>query len=682
MQMLAANFPAAAQTTQGIITGGDAGEGLDLQGDIVLAYHMGGDASIYEVGEALFKPDSGLRLTGADGIIDNWAAPDFGPTFHDGNLALVMQSIRHNGQERGTMTLTQSRSMVTGDTYKVQLLFIESGPSLRRFDIAVSGVTVLPAFTLLAATDPPVARVVTHTFVATDRNFVITLDGASIPDEAGVDTNPILSALTLEHCPPFTVVVANSNGSGPGSLRQAIADASGCPAMITFAPALNNQFINVSNGQLEITGTGPTIIDASALPAGITISGNNASRVLRTGPGAHVRLINLRLVDGSGLPSTGVLKNGGALLNEGTVILDRCTLAENAVSNTTRGGGLYNMGTATLTNCTIADNPNNLDNANSGGGIFNDAAGHLTLTGCTVSNNRASSGGGLENHGTAVLTGCTFFANGSYTFGGGVANHGAAVFTLCTFADNVAENSGAAVSNDGAATLIACTFSGNSVSYSRGGPRGGGIAHASVSPLSALTLDHCLIAGNTATDMGIGPDVFAASPVTASWCLIGDGNNSGIFPSPTNGNKVGGGSLPVIPARLGPLGSNGGLTLTALPLPGSGAIDAGNPAVIPPPGSTDQRGGKRRRGASQDIGAVETVPDFSSVRLTLFPPSGGTQNLQVLFPVNVGPVFTQTSTNLSSWTPIVPAETGAPGLFSVPFNPGEKKRFYRLAEPP
>ena len=679
--MPAALFPAAAQTTQSVFTGGDAGEGLDLQGDVAFAWHLGGDPVIYQAGDALFKPDSSLMLTGADEVINDWAAADFGPSDDDRSLGQVMRAIRHNGRANGTMTLTADRRLTIGGNYKVQLLFIESGPATRRFDIRVGGVMVLPAFNLPAANGPPSAVVVTHAFVATDRDLVVTLDGANIPDEAGVDTNPILSALTLERCAPVTAIVTNTNDSGPGSLRQAIANAAGCPATITFASALENQTIYLTSGQLEIAGAATTIIDASNPFFGVRISANNTSRILRAGPGSQVRLTNLTLLLGNGLPLSGGQRIGGELLNEGTLILQRCTLSGNNQAGLTRGGGLYNRGTATLTDCLFySHNIVTPTIADGGGGIYNEAAGHVTLTECTLRNNQAPSGGGLMNHGTAVLTGCTFHSNQAGK-GGAITNHGTITLTSCTLDGNFASLYGGGFCNDGHATLTECTLARNGVPGAQSAFGGGGIIHGTAVNPPSLTLSHCLIAGNTVPPGASGPDVRTEIPVTASWCLIGNGLGGGI-PHGTNGNKVGGGALPLIPAGLAPLEFIGGPTLTALPLPGSAAIDAGNPAIFPVIGSTDQRGGKRRRGASQDIGAVESMPDLSSVRLTLFRPSGSTQNLQIVTPVNVGPIFTQTSTNLLSWTTAILTGTGTPGLYTVPFNPVEKKRYYRMAESP
>lgn len=70
---------------------------------------------------------------------------------------------------------------------------------------------------------------------------------------------------------------------------------------------------------------------------------------------------------------------------------------------------------------------------------------------------------------------------------------------------------------------------------------------------------------------------------------------------------VGEGNLfDVADAMLGALADNGGATRTHLPLAGSPAIDAGDPAFAPPP-ATDQRGEPRVQGTAVDIGAVETL---------------------------------------------------------------------------
>jgi hypothetical protein len=62
---------------------------------------------------------------------------------------------------------------------------------------------------------------------------------------------------------------------------------------------------------------------------------------------------------------------------------------------------------------------------------------------------------------------------------------------------------------------------------------------------------------------------------------------------------------------LGPLQDNGGPTLTHAPLPGSPAIDAGDPNFTPPP-FHDQRGQCFLRvfNGRIDVGSVETQPEL------------------------------------------------------------------------
>ena len=60
-----------------------------------------------------------------------------------------------------------------------------------------------------------------------------------------------------------------------------------------------------------------------------------------------------------------------------------------------------------------------------------------------------------------------------------------------------------------------------------------------------------------------------------------------------------------IDARLGPLQNNGGPTLTHALLPGSPALDAGDPTLT----GTDQRGVSRPQGPRADIGAFELNDD-------------------------------------------------------------------------
>ena len=158
------------------------------------------------------------------------------------------------------------------------------------------------------------------------------------------------------------------------------------------------------------------------------------------------------------------------------------------------GGGIDNLGALTLTDCTVTRNE-----AQDGGGIFNEAPGSLLATDCTISDNfvadtaigvgagianvgtlRASnciltannafsgSGGAIENVNAASLTQCTVTSN-SAGFGGGINNIGTLSLTGCDIASNIAESKGGGVANfspislfDGTVTAVDCTIANNS----------------------------------------------------------------------------------------------------------------------------------------------------------------------------------------------------------------------------
>ena len=121
---------------------------------------------------------------------------------------------------------------------------------------------------------------------------------------------------------------------------------------------------------------------------------------------------------------------------------------------------------------------------------------------------------------------------------------------------------------------------------------------------------------------GLAGDIFDYGPnsgyigymptVSAVFSLIGNNTGSPFAeanPGPDiDGNIVGDpAGVGVVDALLDPLADNGGDTLTHLPMTGSPAIDAGNPAIS----GLDQRGGTRPSGAGTDMGSVEADAGFS-----------------------------------------------------------------------
>jgi hypothetical protein len=329
----------------------------------------------------------------------------------------------------------------------------------------------------------------------------------------------------------FTVTSTLDDGSS-GSLRWAITQANngGDDETIQFdSTAFSTpQTITLTQGQLELSATtGSETITGPA--AGVTVSGNNTSRVFQVD--GNVTSSMTRLTITGGLTSGRADGAGLSIARGGSTTLTDCTISGNRAVNGAAGGGLFNLGTATLTYCAIRDNIATY----SGAGMLN--GGTITATNCTVSGNGGTGGAGLQNtDGFAVLTNCTFSGNSSGGPGGGI-------FTTGDFTGSA-----------GRTALINCTVSGNA------GSRGGGL-DSEYFGITSLT--NTIVAGNQG-------DI--ASGNSGSNNLIG-------------GNLIGGNPL------LAPLGNFGGPTQTMALLPGSPAIDAGTSGPNIP--TTDQRGADR-----------------------------------------------------------------------------------------
>ena len=357
--------------------------------------------------------------------------------------------------------------------------------------------------------------------------------------------------------------------------------------------------------------------------AGVTIDGDDTSRVFLVNTGVVATLDRLTISGGSSVGGILDLPNsfGGGVLNLGTLAITNSTIAHNSTGGFANGGGVANVGTVAVTNSIIRNNSaGGLGGfgLGAGGGVFN-FAGTMTVTGSTISNNAAGLGGGVGNAlgATMTVTSSTIADNSAQTFGG-VGNSGTLAVTHSTITNNTAETDGGGVGNDGTLTLTGSTISNNTAAGF-----GGGVANVSIRTDSGtltvigstiadntanlgggvvnvggtVTLTGSILAGNTATT---DPDFFAnvGAVASSSFNLIGIAGTSGLT-NGTNNNLVGSVASPLDP-RLGPLQDNGGPTQTMALLPDSPAINAGTGT------DPDQRGfgpvGRR------DIGAFEAVP--------------------------------------------------------------------------
>lgn len=266
----------------------------------------------------------------------------------------------------------------------------------------------------LPITDP--ANVAAGTLVA-DAAYTATHPSTALRLASGDSGDPItwdnfVVATTWEDLTTVVTTLADEdNGSltptaagGAGvSLREAVKY--GVTGPITFDPALAGQTITLTHpdGDMEIPGS--VTIDATGLAGGLTISGNNATRHFNVASGKSLSLRGLTLTRGNGSGSI-----GGAIINDGTLALDRCTFWGNAASGD--GGAIYNNSTLTLTKCTISGN----STSDRGGAVSSFAT--LTLTQCTISDNAASiSGGGIYSSSGSIMVNNSILAGNTAAAG-------------------------------------------------------------------------------------------------------------------------------------------------------------------------------------------------------------------------------------------------------------------------
>lgn len=230
--------------------------------------------------------------------------------------------------------------------------------------------------------------------------------------------------------------VTSSADSGAGSLRNVLSTAAN-NEVIDFAAALNGTTITLTSGALNITGLTLTL-DASALAAGVTLSGNHNSRILTITGNAAVTVRHLHLRNGRENAGNG----GGILSLSSRLDLDGCSIRD--CFSAFDGGGLWGNGmTGSIQRSLIAGNEagsfgggvyligingtNALEFLSSqisgnkspfGGGIYNFTS-HPTLANCSIQGN---SGGGMrsETSSNPVLRNCIVWGN--VTSGGTIAS--------------------------------------------------------------------------------------------------------------------------------------------------------------------------------------------------------------------------------------------------------------------
>lgn len=351
--------------------------------------------------------------------------------------------------------------------------------------------------------------------------------------------------------PANIILVTNTNDNGAGSLRDALAianegdtiDATGVSGTILL-----------TSGELQITHS---VVISGPEADQLAVDGNAQSRVFYVGPGK-------------------------------TVFVSGLTIRNGNVTNDF-GGGIFNDGGAlTLSDCKVSDN-----SAGYGGGISHVSAPHSGFATLTVINSTISGNSGSGIYNSASFGGYTTVTISNSTLSGNSAQYGGGIL------------SGAGGPDQGGSmiSISNSTISGNSAVF------GGGIYNVGGTLGSAaLSVNNSTLSGNSATTKGGGiynlADFRGSAPVDIRDSILNAGaagenifNNAGFITSygynlssdDGGGYLIGPGDQINIDPMLGPLQDNGGPSFTHALLPGSPAIDTGDPSFTPPP-FYDQRG--------------------------------------------------------------------------------------------
>ena len=406
---------------------------------------------------------------------------------------------------------------------------------------------------------------------------------------------------------------------------------------IEFAPELIGSTITLAGEELVISGDS-TPVDLTLHGSNVTINADGKSRGFRLARDNALAIQDLTISNGSQSYGGGVFLEAGAGL-----IADNATFSNNQASIDGGAIGVFGFrdgepkATVTLNNCTISGN-----RADSGGGVFI-SGGNANIVDSNISNNTVSSGsggGGLRlRRGQFVLNRVTVDSNNHLTrdsVSGGGLNFSSRDASLeivnSTISNNVVNDNGGGLSlyivQGDSVTITNSTISSNIAGeQDDGNPNltDGSGAGIELRGRGTLVLQNTTVFNNSLVLSSNGSTSANAAGVELAGYSSVQLVNSVIAGSVGGMDCIGGeqatatadrfniiqdgscatSALAVNP-QLTSLADNGGTTKTHLPSADSAAINRGDNRNCQ---ASDQRGELRRRTNSNrcDIGAVEIV---------------------------------------------------------------------------
>ncbi|MGL5195500.1 MAG: choice-of-anchor Q domain-containing protein, partial [Chroococcales cyanobacterium] len=337
------------------------------------------------------------------------------------------------------------------------------------------------------------------------------------------------------------LTVTNANDSGAGSLRNAIASAQAGDTIL-FDPTLANQTITLTSGQLSINKN--LIIDGTNAP-GVTISGNNASRVfdvIRAPDFVPINVTLRGLTIANGKTTAAGEDGAGAGIrtaNQTSLTVENSTFINNdAIYG---GGGIFGgfQSRNTVLNSRFEGNIGNAGTEERGGGAISiKSESTLTVKDSHFENNIGVNGGAINSLFTILdVDNSTFINNEAitpssktpfYGLGGAILTDGATDFNKPDSGTITIRNSrfeGNRALDGGGANLFSYPgdpvivenslfINNEAIETAAGGGSGGGLRQDN----SEFTLTNTTFANNLAHKQGGGfwGDNFSSRTITNS----------------------------------------------------------------------------------------------------------------------------------------------------------------------
>ena len=261
---------------------------------------------------------------------------------------------------------------------------------------------------------------------------------ARFPATLSLATIAVVLALLPSPAAAIIYLVTNANDSGTGSLRQKIADAganSPGPHTILFDIAANS--VITLGSRLQIPANLNLTIDATA-PIGITLDGDNGTRLIQVGSGARLTLKGLVVRNGRSTDDAGGCissPDSSAFLRLESVVVRGCSNQQ--TSGTAIAGAVYAYSPLYIVNSRFESNSARSSGGQAYGGAIV-SVGTLEITDTTFTGNEASAttieaaGGALEARAGGRLSNVHFVDNRASAGAAGVLTLGGAVRSRTT----------------------------------------------------------------------------------------------------------------------------------------------------------------------------------------------------------------------------------------------------------